>query len=119
MTQSVCGSTSENARKGFHGGKTGISLSDTNGTNARKITIPLDRPVLDSGSGKRNIYIGYASRRTTTPESKQVPVEAVSRTYATKSIPRRTGGNRKIWALITMAHMYFNVTLKVVPYRYP
>ena len=118
-TQSVCGPTSENARKGFHGGKTGISLSDTNGTNARKITIPLDRPVLDSGSGKRNIFTGYASRRHTTPESKQVSIKALLRTYATKSFPRRTRNGRKIQALTTEAHMYYNVSLKVVPYRYP
>ena len=40
MTQSLCGSTSENARKGFCSRKTGISLSDMDGTNAREVTIP-------------------------------------------------------------------------------
>ena len=51
-TQSFCGPTSEYAGKGFYGQKSGVSLSDTNGTNAREVTIPLDRPVLDSGGGE-------------------------------------------------------------------
>ena len=105
-------------RKGFYGGKTGISLSDTDGTNARKIAISLGRPVLDSGSGKRDIYARYASRRSTTPKIERASVETVFRTYATKSIPRRTRGGRKIRALNMLAHMYFNVTLTAVPYRY-
>ena len=117
-TQSLCGSTSENARKGFCSRETGISLSDTDGTNAREVAIPLDRPVLDSGSGKRDIYARYASWRNSTSKSERVSVETVFRTYATKPIPRRTRGGRKSRALITPAHVYFNVTLTSVPYRY-
>ena len=45
--QRFCGPASEYAGKGFYNRKSGVSLSDTNGTNARKITIPLDRSVLD------------------------------------------------------------------------
>ena len=105
-------------RKGFCGGKTGISLSDTDGTNAREVAIPLDRPVLDSGGGKRNIYARYASWRGSMSKSERVLVETVFQTNATKPIPRRTRGGRKIRALTTTAHMYFNVRLKVVVYKF-
>ena len=111
--QSVCGLASEHARKGFHGRKTSVSLSDTNGTNAGEIKIPLERPVLDSGSGKWHVSTGYASRRRTTPESEWVSTETVLRTHATKAVPRR-----KIRALTIEAHMYYSVTLNVVPYHY-
>ena len=111
--QSFCGPALEYAGKGFYGRKSGVGLSDTNGTNAGEIKIPLDRPVLDSGSGKWHVSTGHASRRRTMPESERVSTETVLRTHATKAVPRR-----KIRALTIEAHMYYSVTLNTIPYRY-
>ena len=80
--------------------------------------IPLDKFVLDSGSGKRHIFNRYGSRRRTTPESEQVSIKTLLCTHATKSFPRRTRGGRKFRAITTKANMYYSVTINIVPYRY-
>ena len=116
--QSICGQTSECTRKRFFGWQSGTILPNTYGTNAWKVKIPLDRVILDHRSRKRHISTRYTSWRSITPESEWVSLKAVFRVYATKPVSHRGKDDGGFRALMRGTHLYHNVTLNVVLYRY-
>ena len=59
--------------KQFAIGKTGIGISNQNGVDAREVTIPMDRAMLDNRHQKWYVSSGYFGRRKSIEMDQWVP----------------------------------------------
>ena len=73
MEKGICGSPSETNKKANCNLKTGIGISNQNGVDAREITIPMDRAILDNRQQEWYVSIGYPSRGESTEMDQWFP----------------------------------------------
>ena len=87
----IRGPTPWTQRENIWGREGRIGIPDSHGEDARKIAISMDRAVLDSRSGERNVYARYAGRGDPSAKSKWVPAKSIRGAHTTEPLHKKYG----------------------------